>query len=406
MTQVNVEYPASGVAPAAGTPNGETSRQLLDSARRLSGEFLLEGDAIERNRRIPPALSRQMAEAGFYRLFVPRHAGGLEADPATGSRIFETLARGDASCGWIAFIAATSGMNLAHIPREAASGVFSQPTTHIAGVFAPTGKAECLEDGFRVTGRWQWGSGTQNADWILCGCQLVRDGEPVRDEQGAPAIHMMMVPARSVEFLDTWHVSGLCGTGSTDFQVDGVHVPAEHAVGYLGEHHAQGPLYQFPVFTFLALGIGAVAMGIARAAIDDLVELARSKQRAGNRRTLAEQPHSHMQVATAEARLRAARAFYYDALAAAWEAAQQNKPVPIELRRNLRLATTHAVNESVAVVDAMYTLAGGSAVYQSCRLQRLFRDIHVATQHIMVAPATLETAGRLFLGVDANVSML
>jgi alkylation response protein AidB-like acyl-CoA dehydrogenase len=113
-----------------------------------------------------------------------------------------------------------------------------------------------------------------------------------------------------------------------------------------------------------------------------------------------------MQVATAEARLRAARAFYYEALGAAWEAAQESRPVPVELRRDLRLATTHAVNESVAVVDAMYTLAGGAAVYQSCRLQRLFRDIHVATQHIMVAPATLETAGRLFLGVDANVSML
>jgi alkylation response protein AidB-like acyl-CoA dehydrogenase len=112
-----------------------------------------------------------------------------------------------------------------------------------------------------------------------------------------------------------------------------------------------------------------------------------------------------MQVATAEARLRAARAFYYEALTAAWQAAQQGR-VPVELRRDLRVATTHAVNESVSVVDAMYTLAGGSAVYQSSRLQRLFRDIHVATQHIMVAPATLETAGRLFLGVDANVSML
>jgi alkylation response protein AidB-like acyl-CoA dehydrogenase len=346
-----------------------------------------------------------MAEAGFYRLFVPRYAGGLEADPETGSRIFETLARGDASCGWIAFIAATSGMNLAHIPRDAASAAFSRPTTHVAGVFAPTGKAECLDEGFRVSGRWQWGSGTQNADWILCGCQLTRGGEVIRDEQGAPVTHMMMVPSQSVEFLDTWHVSGLCGTGSTDFQVDGVHVPAEHAVGYLGENHAGGPLYQFPVFTFLALGIGAVAMGTARAAIDELIELARSKQRAGSRRTLAEQPHSHMQVATAEARLRAARAFYYDAQAAAWEAAQKGR-VPVALRRDLRLATTHAVNESVAVVDAMYTLAGGSAIYQSSRLQRLFRDIHVATQHIMVAPATLETAGRLFLGVDANVSML
>ncbi len=100
--------------------------------------------------------------------------------------------------------------------------------------------------------------------------------------------------------------------------------------------------------------------------------------------------------------LRSARAFYYETIEAAWDKALQGKPIPVEQRRDMRLATTHAVQASVRVVDAMYTLAGGSSVYDTSDLQRRFRDVHVATQHIMVAPSTLETVGRLMLGIDTN----
>ena len=382
------------------------SHKLIEEAERLSAAFAERGDEIEAARRVPADASAQMAEAGIYRMFIPEAVGGLEVTPEVGCRVFETLAQGEASCAWVSFIGATSGSTLALIPHETASEVFATPETMIAGVFAPNGRAEKTDGGFIVNGRWQWGSGTENAQWVLGGSMLMENGELMLDPNGNPRSHMMMFNASEVEFLDTWHVTGLRGTGSTDFQVTDVFVPDERAVAYLNPRNPDRPLYQFPNFTFLALGIAAVTLGTARAAIDELIILAQSKKRVGNSKTMAEKSHTQMEVARAEASLRSARAFYYDAIAAAWAVAERGERMPMELRRDLRLATNNAVEASVKTVDAMYTLAGGTSVYNSSRLQRHFRDVHVATQHIMIGPDILETVGKLYLGVPANASRL
>jgi alkylation response protein AidB-like acyl-CoA dehydrogenase len=382
------------------------SEPLIEEAERLSAAFAARGDEIEAARRVPADASAEMAKAGFYRMFIPETVGGLETTPLIGCQVFETLARGEASCAWVSFIGATSGSTLALIPQATAGDVFATPETMIAGVFAPNGRAEKTDGGFIVNGRWQWGSGTENAQWVLGGSMLMENGEPMQDAHGNPRSHMMMFNAADVEFLDTWHVTGLRGTGSTDFQVTDVFVPDERAVAYLNPRNPDRPLYQFPNFTFLALGIAAVTLGIARAAIDDLVTLAQSKKRVGNSKTMAEKSHTQMEVARAEASLRSARAFYYDAIGAAWSVAERGERMPMELRRDLRLATNNAVEASVKTVDAMYTLAGGTSVYNSSRLQRHFRDVHVATQHIMIGPDILETVGKLYLGVAANASRL
>lgn len=379
---------------------------LMQSAETLSQLFRARSDEFEKARRIPPDVSAALAEAGFYRIGVPAALGGLECPPVIGNQVIETLARGDASCAWVAFIAATSGTVLASIPDTAGADIFANPDTMITGVFAPNGKAEKSDGGFTVSGRWQWGSGSQNADWVLGGCMLTQNGEPMLDEQGQPRSHMLLMPASELEFHDTWHTAGLCGTGSLDYAVKDLFVPQDRVVGYLVTGKAETPLYAFPSFTFLALGIAAVCMGMARAAIDDLVELASAKKRAGASKTIAEQPVTQARLAQAEAELRSARAFYYQTLETAWSSAQLNNQVSIEQRRDLRLATTHAVNASVSVVEAMYNLGGGSAVYSHSRLQRYFRDIHVAKSHIMVSPTTLETVGRLFFDLPTNTSRL
>ena len=214
------------------------------------------------------------------------------------------------------------------------------------------------------------------------------------------------MPAEQIDFLDTWHVSGLQGTGSTDYEVSNLTLPDSHIVGFGEQRPPRTPLYQFPQFTLLAIGIGAVALGIARAAIDELVRLAQSKKRINSTSTLADRAHSHLEVARAEATLRSARAFYYQTIEEAWLVAEAGERVSIEQRRDIRLATTHVVEASIKTVNAMYTLGGGSAVYADSPLQRHLRDVHMTSQHIMVAPSTLETVGRLYLGVDAQTSTL
>ena len=383
------------------------TEQLLDAAYELSQEFYERADEIESARRLPPDVSEKLAQAGFYRMGAPRCVGGLETPPPVSSEVIEILARGDASCAWVTFIGVTSYTTLSALPAAVGKKVLSDPATLLTGVFAPTATAEKVDGGFRVSGRWQWGSGSQNAKWILGGAMLTENGEPMLDRNGQPRSTMVLMPSNQVEYLDTWHVSGLCGSGSLDYQVEDLLVPEEHVVGYSRiDRVPVTPLFAFPNFTFLALGIGAVSMGIARAAIDELIELARSKKRVGAKQTISEQQIAQVKLAQAEADLRSARAFYYESLEAAWQCAMNGQKVNIEQRRDLRLATTNAVLKSVGVVEEMYNLGGGSAVYRTSRLQRYFRDINVAKTHIMVSQQTLEIAGSLFFGLEPNVSRL
>ena len=379
------------------------SDSLLTNAQTLAHSFSERSGEFENARRLPKDVSTAMAHAGIYRMFVPQTLGGSETSPIVSCEVFETLAKGDAACAWVAFIAATSGSSLARIETSVAREIFSTPDTMIAGVFAPNGKAIKAEDNYVLNGHWQWGSGTQNADWVLAGSLLT---DPQQSADTKPKAHMCLVPKTSVEFLDTWHSTGLKGTGSTDFRITDCRVPSTHVVGLEVSKMPDTPLFQFPNFTLLALGIAAVSMGIARAALDNFVELAQGKKRAGSSSPIAERSHTQMQIAEAEATLRSARAFYYDSLNESWARALAGDTIEVDQRRNLRLSTTHAVMASAKVVDCAYNLAGGVSVYQTSDLQRHFRDIHVATQHIMVAPSTLETTGRLFLGLPTNTATL
>ncbi|MEC7995900.1 MAG: acyl-CoA dehydrogenase family protein [Pseudomonadota bacterium] len=379
------------------------SEALLNNAQRLSKSFAKRSAEFEQARRLPADVSDAMAKAGIYRMFVPQSLGGSETSPLVSSQVFETLAQGDAACGWVAFIAATSGSSLARIETSAAKQMFASPQTMLAGVFAPNGKAVKSGEDYILNGQWQWGSGTQNADWVLAGSMVI---DPEQPADAKPRAHMCLVPKDAIEFLDTWHSTGLRGTGSTDFKLTDHRVPSAHIVGLEVRKMPDTPLFQFPNFTLLALGIGAVSMGIARAALNEFVGLAQQKKRISSSSTIAERSHTQMQIATAEAKLRSARAFYYDSVEQAWERALAGDTVDVDQRCNLRLATTHAVMASAEVVDCAYNLAGGVSVYQSSNLQRHFRDIHVATQHIMVAPSTLETTGRLFLGLPTNTATL
>lgn len=373
--------------------------ELVERAHRFALDVAPRGVEIEAAGRIPRDISVAMGEAGFYRMFMTTACGGPEVSPRTAAEVVEALAQGDAACGWVVFIAVTTTLAFGRLTPEAVAELMARPDSLVTGVFAANGVATKVDGGFRVTGRWDWGSGSPNADWIGGGCVLVEDGKTATTSSGSPRNHMLFFPADQVTSLDTWQVAGLCGTGSTAFEVKDVFVPDRHAAGVLVRTLPDRPLFRFPPFSPLAQGIGAVALGIARAALDEATRVAGEKRRGGSSTPLAERPHTQIEIARAEARLRAARAFFYGTIDAAWALAQGTEPVPLSHSRDMRLAVSHAVSESVAVVDAMYTLVGGTSVYAASPLQRQFRDIHVATQHFMVSPNVLETVGRLFLGV-------
>jgi alkylation response protein AidB-like acyl-CoA dehydrogenase len=239
-----------------------------------------------------------------------------------------------------------------------------------------------------------------HSDYLFGGCM-------VGDEAGgSPTVRVLGIPTSELEILDTWHTSGLRGTGSHDAVADDVFVPERRTLWLLDPPACDAALYRFPIFAFFALSIAAAALGNARGAIEDLGTLAAGKVGLGSSRTLAQRPATWAVVAEAEASLRAARAFYYQAIDEAWAAAQDPEPVSVELRTGLRLAATHAVRTAADVARSMYDLGGGSAIYDDSPLQRRFRDAHTATGHFQVNPATWELTGRLLLDQPTETTML
>ena len=303
-------------------------------------------------------------------------------------------------------IAATTSLISGHLSEAWAETIYGDPGAHTGGFAAPVGRARPVADGLEVSGRWQWGSGTHHCTWIGGGALIVDDeGRPAPLADGTVA-PFVLFPADEVTFHDTWHVAGLKGTGSGDYSVATTTVPHGRWVQVGGVPRLDRPLYRFSFFGALAAGISAVGLGLARRAIDELIDLAGGKRPQGSSKTLAERPVVQAAIATADAGRRAARHLLDHAIADAWELASSGAGDEAAVRIGLRQAATHAMTASAAAVDACYTAAGGAAVYETSPLQRLLRDVHVATQHAMVAPRTMEVVGRAAFGLPTDLRQL
>lgn len=385
--------------------------ELLAAAQSLAARIAPRRAEIEALRFLPQDIAEALANAGLYRMLTPADYGGLECHVSTFVEVIERLAQTEASAAWCTFIACTSCVPAAYFSPEVARDLFGDMNLKAAGVAAPRGHAvREVKDGvsgYRVSGRWSWGSGTKNADLIQGGCLIFGpDAKPELLANGRPRVQLMVFKSDQVIHLDNWSAFGLCGSGSGEYEVDNIFIPEAYSVCLTEDRSLDRPLYKFPVFGLLGIGIGAVALGIARAAINTLTSLANEKTPQSSNKTLAMRPATQQGIAIAEAELRASRAFLFEVVDCAWTAAQTNGEITLEQKRDIRLATTHAVNAAKDIVSNMYKLGGGSSVFEQSPLQKCFRDINVAAQHMMVSDATYELAGRIFLGLETDTSML
>lgn len=383
------------------TPEQTTPRRTVLAAARAVAPLAAECAArSERERRLPAELVEALSEAGLFRLCVPASLGGAEAPAGDLVDALEELGRADGSTAWCAAVASTSGAFAAYMPEGDARDVYGDERSCVGGVFAPKGLAVVGDGGFTVSGRWPFTTGVDHCDWLMGGCFVEERGQIRTLDSGTPDVRLMLFRAPEADVIDTWSVSGLRGTGSHDMEVSRLAVPAGRSASLFGDAPREaGPLYAFPVFGLLALAVAAVGLGIARGAVADLVELAGGKVPSMKVKTLASHTDTQLRVAKAEASLRAACALVREAIGEAWAEAEHDGGVTLERRAALRMAASHAMAASASVVDEMYSLAGGSAIYDDSRLQRRFRDIHVATQHAMVGPSSWQVAGRVALGV-------
>jgi alkylation response protein AidB-like acyl-CoA dehydrogenase len=386
----------------------EEFAELDGAAERASALARSLAEQTEQARSLPPELVEELRGAGLLRPALSAALGGRQLPPAVILRAAETVARGDASAGWCVSINATSSLLSAYLPEKGAAEVFGDPRSVAAGVWAPRGVARPVDGGVVVSGQWPFCSAISHSDWMFAGCVVATpDREPDRASGAAPTLRVLAIPTAELNILDTWRTSGLRGTGSHDSAASELFVPEHRILSVLdGPPAGADPLYRFPLFGFFALSIAVAALGNARGAVDELVELAGGKRTLGSSRTLAERSQVQAGVAAAEASLRAARLLVYSAVDNAWREASGPDPVSQDARLALRLAATHATRTAAEVVASMYDLGGGSAIYESSPLQRRFRDAHTATAHFQVNPATYELLGRLLLGLPARTEQL
>ena len=361
----------------------------------LCAQAAQQSVAIEEARCLPKELARALADYGMFSMFVPKKIGGGEWDAPVGMAHLQKLGGFDAASAWVCMIGATTGLGAAYIAPDIATQIFGGGRI-TGGIFAPSGQALCDGDDYVINGRWAWASGSANADYIGVGCMVV---DNAGDAPDPTRTRFIMVPREAIIFHDTWHTMGLRGTSSGDIELRDKRVPMAYSYALSDGAWDDSPLYRMPYFGFLAAGVAAIALGNARAAIDDFKTLAMRKKPSGATRPLHAIERIQNGLAHAEADWGAAHAFYWDGVNDVWarQSASTTRP-DVETKMQLRLVSSHAVRVSANVVRAIHDMAGGTSVYNQSAIQRRLRDAQTMTQHIITGPGTYDVMGRIMLG--------
>jgi alkylation response protein AidB-like acyl-CoA dehydrogenase len=390
-------------------PGIDPAESLLGAARALAPELSARALETERLGTMPADLVARVRSAGLFRILQPRAMGGFELEPAATVRIFEELARADASAGWTVLIGAGSLALGAWLEPAVARELFGEDADYTAAtVFAPTGRAVPAGPGhLAIGGRWPFASGCRHAEWFLNGFQVFEDDAPRLLPDGNRDWRLALFPRADAEIIDNWDVLGLRGTGSNDVQVRHVIVPEAHTISPFYRPAPQpGALWRLPFFTLAGAAFGGFALGVGRRALDEFTTLAETRLRAMTVEPIARDPAVQVAFARAEAGLQAARAFVFDAVGAVWDAACSGDVPTITQRARLQLAAQQAMRAGLEAVDVGFNLAGAVAVSASHPLQRCFRDLHTANQHAYFSAEALKRYARTRFEIAQPTFML
>lgn len=380
--------------------------QLLEAVDKIAEIVRENADEAERLRRMPEAAVEALESAGIFKMLRPREVGGYEADPVTQHEVIARLAQHDASAAWVGFIGAGSSAFVAgNIPQAGfeevqASLPAGEQWASFAGSPPPVGRAVPVDGGYQVTGRWGWASGIHNSDWIFVGAAIVRDGEVRMTEIGIPEALVFVVPKSAVVVEDTWHTSGLRGTGSTHVSARELFVP-EHRTFAFPFPVAQrgGLLFRLPVLGFFGPAFSGFPQGVGRRALEEISALAATKKRIVSTTTLAERAVFQRDLGMAHDKLRAMGMLTRHELAGLWQRLHDGVDGSAVETAQLLSAYSGNADAAIEATEVAFRYGGGEALYETSVLQRLLRDMRVASQHVLVGEHNYEALGKALLGV-------
>ena len=370
--------------------------QYLETAHDLADLVRTATDRIEAERRIPPDISNEIADRGFFRLLLPRSLGGAEMEHPDFLKIVRVFAEVDASVAWCINQNNVFSTNAVRVSAETAREIWTVQRNVVTNGPPVSGtRADVVDGGYRLSGRWNFSSGIPHATWVAALTPVFHPGQEEPSET-----RTLLLPKKQVKMLDIWQVGGLRGTGSLSFEADDVFVPAAHSYPTTAKSSEPGPIYVLPTTMMFCSGFATVALGTARAGLDAAIELSKSKTQHFQQAKMSDLSTTQRMVGQAEAIWNSARAFLNEASLAMWAGAKANHSLTMEERINVRLSSTHAIRQAAEVVDIAYALCGSSAIFAVNPIQRRFQDVHTITQQVQGRLTHYDTAGQFFLGLE------
>lgn len=368
--------------------------RILEAVRALGPSVAAQRDDFDRGRRLPETAFAALAEAGLFRLWLPKIVGGPELSPFDFMRVVEAASALDGSVGWLVGNGAGMSRLGGYLGETVARDWFADRHTFVASATGAVGKATPVAGGYCVSGRWPFGSGAHHATRFMVLAS-------VKPEDPAAPLLCCYLQRAEVTIHDNWHVSGLRGTGSCDFEAHDIFVPAAHVHPFFGLQPTQpGLLYRMPPSSVFAWSICGVPLGIASGAIASFAELAHRKSRLGI--MVCDRETVQATVGRTRAMLCAARAFLIDAMTELMAATDTGGQRLVQARADIRLANAHAAETAMSITDMLAASAGAVAIFETCALERAGRDVRAVAKHIAMSPNNYIIAGRLGLGLDSD----
>ena len=398
------------VAEDTRLPPDIDAQPLVQAAAAMRPVLRRYQEELEQEQRLPRALVEELQAAGFYRMLIPRSLGGLQVDPLTYLRVVELLAEGCGSVGWNVCNNSIGQLVTLGLPDEGVRELHANGPARLAGTAVQGGgQAVAVPGGYRVTGRWTFGSGCQEASWMLGSFQILENGEPRRRPDGGSLYWRGVFAREEAEIVPgSWDVAGLRGTGSFDWTVKDVFLPERRSMVHAGVpldnqwSRWPGVTYALPTQCWIGPHHSAVITGIARAGIEALIELAAEKTPRGRTFRLCDNPQVQEAVGRADAILNAGRGYRSAMIAEIWNTIAGGGETTLEQRARCRLASTYAADGAREAMDLVYRLGGSTSFKRASRLAECWRDLQVVGQTVTIAPEWYPIAGRALLGMDTG----
>ena len=408
ITEIRSQFPAETLVRRATQKVTDMSKPtLLERAQAIAPDIQEQAQSCLQERTLTKETVSALADAGLMRMFIPKELGGEEPPLSELYEVVEEISWADGSAGWVMLSnSASMGFAGACLSDDAVSALFGDgdPSRAAGGMFGPAGRGVACENGFRVSGNYRFGSGTNHCAYIAAGFISFVDGKPVMEESGLPDMRLGFVPREKVHFKDGWHVMGMQGTGSYDYDLtdvlieDGYHLKIHNLDIKRG-----GTLYRMGMMPIVAGGHAAWALGIARRALEEIKQLASAKLRGGHTDTLAKRTTFQVEYARNAMRLKAAKSLFNDVYGQAWDKVDRGDELSPEDRANLRASAVYITESAKKVCDFMHQYAGTDASRLGNSMVRAYLDMQVGAQHVMVGEKPFTNSAQVLLGVVDDV---